>query len=56
MQEAASEIGVDWRTIQRWIRAGRLPVVRLARNCVRVMRVDLQEFLESRRTPAKERE
>ena len=54
-RQAALEIGVCERTIELWLKAGRLPRSRPSFKVVRIRRSDLNRFLEkynSVRTPA----
>jgi excisionase family DNA binding protein len=46
ISEAAARLGVARRTVQGWIAARRLRVVRLSPRCVRVDPADLARFLE----------
>ncbi|HEX2035013.1 MAG TPA: helix-turn-helix domain-containing protein [Chloroflexota bacterium] len=45
--EVATFMGVTPRTVQRWIREGRLPAV-IVGSTYRVKREDLQGFVKSR--------
>lgn len=46
MHDAAQYAAVSYKTIQRWIKAGILPVVRVGR-VLRVKRMDLEKMLEA---------
>lgn len=49
IDEAAALVGVTGRTIDRWIKAGTLPVVRQG-GIVRIRRAALDEWLRARET------
>jgi excisionase family DNA binding protein len=44
-REAAAELHVSVRTLQRYIDAGRIPVVTMSPRTKRVRRADLREFI-----------
>jgi excisionase family DNA binding protein len=48
-QQAADYLGVQVCTLDYWHRQGRLPWIKLSRNCVRIAMVDLQAFIENSR-------
>lgn len=50
--EVAKLLGVDYRTVLRWIRAGELSATRLGHRTVRVGREDLERFKAERRATA----
>jgi len=52
VQTAASELGVGQSTLRRWIREGRLPVVRLGRR-VLIRPAALEKFLQLSEQPGK---
>lgn len=45
--EAADVIGVNPRTVRRYIKDGKLPVSRVSTQVVRIRRADIDTFLES---------
>lgn len=47
IQEAADELGVNPRTIRRYIRLDRLPVSRISNKVVRVRLADLDRLMEA---------
>jgi excisionase family DNA binding protein len=49
VREAGRLLSVSRPTVEKYIRAGELPSVRIAR-CRRIMRADLEAFLADRRT------
>ena len=49
-QQVADELRLDIRTIYRYIRNGKLPVVRLSAREFRIWRSKLNEFLRERET------
>lgn len=51
MDEAARLVALSRRTLDRWIKAGELPVRRIGRR-VLVKPTDLAEVIEGRRAPA----
>lgn len=52
IQEAAEELGVNPRTIRRYIRLGRLEVSRISNKVVRIRLADLDRLMEAN-VPAK---
>ena len=50
LEDVAEEVGVHYQTVYRWVRAGKLPAD-VVHGRYRVMRGDLVEFIEARRTP-----
>jgi excisionase family DNA binding protein len=54
--QAEDYLNVSGSTLEKWVRAGLLPVVRLGgqpRSRLRFRRVDLDAFIERSTTPAK---
>lgn len=47
IQDAAQELGVNPRTIRRYIRLGRLDVSRLSNKVVRIRLADLDRLMET---------
>lgn len=47
IQEAAEELGVNPRTIRRYIRLGRLEVSRISNKVVRIRLADLDRLMEA---------
>ncbi|MGE0190439.1 MAG: helix-turn-helix domain-containing protein [Planctomycetota bacterium] len=47
--DVASRLNVSVRTVRTWVAAGRLPVVRLGRRCVRVEPAEVERMLEEAR-------
>jgi len=47
IQEAAEELGVNPRTIRRYIRLGRLEVSRISNKVVRIRQADLDRLMEA---------
>lgn len=54
IQEAAEELGVNPRTIRRYIRLGRLEVSRISNKVVRIRLADLDRLMEDN-VPGKEK-
>lgn len=54
IQEAAEELGVNPRTIRRYIRLGRLEVSRISNKVVRIRQADLDRLMEAN-VPGKEK-
>jgi excisionase family DNA binding protein len=52
LKEAGAVLGVHERTLRAWAAAGKFPVVRLSRRCLRVRLSDLEAFVESRTVAA----
>jgi len=52
LDQVAEKLQVSRRTVNRWVAAGSLPVIRLSAHAgsVRVTETDLRKFLEERRT------
>jgi excisionase family DNA binding protein len=46
LQEAAEIVGVDQRTMRRWIARGDVPAFRLNRRPIRIRRTDLDALLK----------
>ena len=44
-QQVADELLVDKRTVYRWIKEGKLPVIRLSKKILRVKREKLDQFI-----------
>ncbi len=55
VDEVASELKIKPETVRTWIRAGELDAVDLGRE-YRIYRVDLNKFLQSRKTSKKKRQ
>lgn len=49
LQDIADELKLHIETVREWVRTKRLPAYRVGRD-YRVKRVDLDKFLEDRRT------
>lgn len=47
IQEAAEELGVNPRTVRRYIRLGRLDVSRISNKVVRIRLADIDRFMET---------
>lgn len=48
INEAAAELGVSRRFLEKEIAAGKLPVVRLSARCIRIRRATLTAYLNAR--------
>jgi len=47
IQEAAEQLGVNPRTVRRYIRLGRIDVSRISNKVVRVRQADIDRFMET---------
>lgn len=54
LDNVAEEVGVHYQTVYRWVRAGKLSAD-VVDGRYRVMRVDLDAFIDARRTPKRPR-
>ena len=54
LDDVAEEVGVHYQTVYRWVRAGKLPAD-IVHGRYRVMRADLDAFIDARRTPKRPR-
>ena len=52
-KEAADFLGVNVKTLQRWVRRRRLPVIRYSPKTVRFLESDLVEFRQKNTIKAK---
>lgn len=52
INEAAAELGVSRRFLEKEITAGKLPVVRLSARCIRIRRATLTAYLNAREVAA----
>ena len=52
INEAAAELGVSRRFLEKEIAAGKLPVVRLSARCIRIRRATLTAYLNAREVAA----
>ncbi len=50
LQEVADRLKVSYRSVYRWVHAGRLPAYRVGEREWRVRNADLERFLEERRS------
>jgi acetyl-CoA synthetase len=48
LQEIADRLKVNYRTVYRWVRAGKLPAYKFGQDW-RVTESDLKEFIEERK-------
>lgn len=52
LKEVASYLKIGERALCRWIKEGRLKVIRLSATCIRVDSKDLDNFVQSHKVPA----
>lgn len=50
--EAAAQLGVSRRTLERWAQDGRLAVVKLSPGVVRVQPAEVERLIDASRTEA----
>jgi excisionase family DNA binding protein len=50
LQEVADRLKVSYRSVYRWVHAGRLPAYRVGEREWRIRDVDLEQFLEDRKS------